>query len=86
MTFKEGEGWVCSDHLPPPKTCRHGRELCDDCAVENAVLEERERCAMIAEEYAATKYAKPNEVALWMRGQREAALRIALEIRVRGVE
>lgn len=31
--------------------CPHGLVLCDDCAILEAVLAERERCAKIADDY-----------------------------------
>lgn len=49
-TLKEGEGWVCYTCLPP-RLCKHDRELCDDCAVEQLVEDERERIIKIIEDY-----------------------------------
>lgn len=49
--------------------------------IEQAITDERERCAKIAEEYARTKFRPEGSVPLFHRGDEEAAAAIAKKIR-----
>lgn len=61
MTLKDNTTWVCTSHLPPPPKCRHDMDICEDCAVEQAILFEREACAKLAEEYIGPQQDEPKE-------------------------